>query len=504
MSISSEITRISGNVSDALTAIANKGVTVPSGSNSDDLATLIGLITGGGGTPAISIVDTTDSAGGTIRTVTALDISDTTATAADVLNSKYFYTAQGVKTQGTAQAGDDVLVVTLSWDDDYFDQDDGAWVPDATFAEIQAAYSAGKEITFQLDEVAILEDGFAADGAVDQFGTVIYYVYYYLDELTVDGYLYSSYGLTLDFREYFMPPPEGSITISQSGNTDVTAYATASVPVADVYCEIVGNGSFATENNQRKWKITPTNTVDVAGWIGQSISGVERTFNAVAANTTITPTTSSQTIGGANYMMEGSVTVAAMPSGTEGTPTATKGTVSNHAVTVTPSVTNSAGYISGGTHTGTGVSVSASELVSGNKEITANGTNIDVANYSTVSVAVPSGTSKNTQVVQSTTRTNSSTMTALSAELTVSKTGTYDIYYSATRTNTSSSYTWATQLYKDGTAQGTENTTWSNNVQNVHLTNQSLTANQKLRVYGRQTRGSSYYVCAPMLAIVEA
>lgn len=41
MSISTEITRISGNVSDALTAIGAKGVTVPSGSNSDDLATLI-------------------------------------------------------------------------------------------------------------------------------------------------------------------------------------------------------------------------------------------------------------------------------------------------------------------------------------------------------------------------------------------------------------------------------------------------------------------------------
>lgn len=52
MSISSEISRISGNVSAALTAIGNKGVTIPQGSTSDDLATLIGSIqTGGGGTP---------------------------------------------------------------------------------------------------------------------------------------------------------------------------------------------------------------------------------------------------------------------------------------------------------------------------------------------------------------------------------------------------------------------------------------------------------------------
>lgn len=75
-------------------------------------------------------------------------------------------------------------------------------------------------------------------------------------------------------------------------------------------------------------------------------------------------------------------------SGTEGTPTASKGTVSNHAISVTPSVTNTAGYISGGTHNGTAVTVTASELASGNKAITSNGTGIDVVGYSTVSVAV--------------------------------------------------------------------------------------------------------------------
>lgn len=105
MSISSEIARIAGNVSSALTAIANKGVTVPSGSNSDDLAGLIAQISGGG-TGAVSVVDTTDySHGGTIRTITAIDISDTTAVAADVAQGKYFYTAEGVKTAGTGSGG---------------------------------------------------------------------------------------------------------------------------------------------------------------------------------------------------------------------------------------------------------------------------------------------------------------------------------------------------------------------------------------------------------------
>ena len=142
-------------------------------------------------------------------------------------------------------------------------------------------------------------------------------------------------------------------------------------------------------------------------------------------------------------------------------------------------------------------------IPTGNYAITSNGNNINVAQYATVSVNVSGGTSKNTQVVQGTTRTTSSSMTAIGAELTVSKTGTYDIYWSAFRSNTSSSYTYATQLYIGGSAHGSENTTWSNHCQNNHLTSVSLTVNQKLRVYGRESRGSSYYIYAPMLCIVE-
>lgn len=114
------------------------------------------------------------------------------------------------------------------------------------------------------------------------------------------------------------------------------------------------------------------------------------------------------------------------------------------------------------------------------------------------------GTSKNVQVVQGTTRTTSSTLTAIGAEMTVTKTGTYDVYWSAFRSSTSSSYTYGTQLYVGGTAYGTQNTTWSNHVQNNHLTGVSLTANQKIRVYGRNSRGSSYYIYAPLLVIIEA
>lgn len=49
MSVQSEINRISGNVTAALAAIAEKGVSVPSGSKSDALAALIAAIEAGGG-----------------------------------------------------------------------------------------------------------------------------------------------------------------------------------------------------------------------------------------------------------------------------------------------------------------------------------------------------------------------------------------------------------------------------------------------------------------------
>ena len=114
---------------------------------------------------------------------------------------------------------------------------------------------------------------------------------------------------------------------------------------------------------------------------------------------TYTPTTSQQTESiqpdsGYDGLSKVNITVNAMPVGTEGTPTATKGTVSNHSVSVTPSVTNTAGYISGGTKSGTAVTVSASELVSGSETKTQNGT-YDVTNLAELIVDVQSGGATN-------------------------------------------------------------------------------------------------------------
>lgn len=218
---------------------------------------------------------------------------------------------------------------------------------------------------------------------------------------------------------------------------------------------------FDTVNNQRVWKARGWVSADVGedGYIPEGDEYGEYTYyDAIAEYTSVTPTESAQTIGGANYMMEGAVTVNAIPSnyvgsqvarndstdltasgatvtapagyyetaaskavaaGTEGTPAATKGAVSNHAVTVTPSVTNQAGYIAGGTKTGTGVQVTAAELVSGTLNVNSAGTK-DVTNYA--SASVPSGSATPAASITGTAATVSTGTNTLTLSKTVSNT----------------------------------------------------------------------------------
>lgn len=99
-----------------------------------------------------------------------------------------------------------------------------------------------------------------------------------------------------------------------------------------------------------------------------------------------------------------SQTTKSVSNGTAGTPTARKTAVSNHSLSVYPDVTNTTGWIVGTSQTGLPVVVSASELVSGTKTITENGTGIDVTNYATVDVSVPTGPKHTATITQGTTR----------------------------------------------------------------------------------------------------
>lgn len=131
--------------------------------------------------------------------------------------------------------------------------------------------------------------------------------------------------------------------------------------------------------------------IDVASYATVDVNVSSGAPSLQTKSKTYTPTTSQQTESitadsGYDGLQQVDIKVNAMPSGTAGTPTATKGTVTNHSISVTPSVTNTTGYISGGTKTGTAVTVSASELVSGTLSITSSGTK-DVTNYASASVA---------------------------------------------------------------------------------------------------------------------
>ena len=160
--------------------------------------------------------------------------------------------------------------------------------------------------------------------------------------------------------------------------------------------------------------ISVTPNVTTSGYITSGTAGnssVSLTANVTTKGAaTITPSTTQQTIA-ANTYLTGVQTISAMPSGTAGTPTATKGTVSNHSISVTPSVTNTTGYITGSTKTGTAVTVSASELVSGSQEITQNST-VDVTNLETVVVNVSGGGDTGIKL-DSTTKTLASTSSSI-------------------------------------------------------------------------------------------
>lgn len=199
-------------------------------------------------------------------------------------------------------------------------------------------------------------------------------------------------------NQYAYLRPQGTKSITENGNNiDVAEYATVDVSVS-------GGGSPTLQTKAKNYTPTESQQTEAvsadSGYDG--LDTVNVTVGAISSSyvgSGITRRSSSDLTASGNavsapagyYESSASKSVA---SGTEGTPTATKGTVSNHSVSVTPSVTNSAGYIAGGTKTGTAVTVTASELASGNKAISSNGTGIDVVGYSTVSVDVPTGTAR--------------------------------------------------------------------------------------------------------------
>ena len=262
MSVASEIARIAKNVTDSLAEVALKGVTVPSGSTSDDLPELIAAIQQGSGS-AVVVTEEPDQNGGVIKNITAVDISSDTVDAAHLVSG---YTAHDRLGQAiTGSMGNATLIASITDNE----------VPYEDSWETYYNSSSSKfTISHVLQRYAVVEP------------------------VTQAGY------------------------IGTNAELPVMLYTSRSYELAnaDPYITVDGAGFF-TSNNARRWRIRPRLIVDVsegdtAGYLadGTNKYGEWEEYNAIPSNTTITPTESQQTIGGQNYMLEGAITVSAISS----------------------------------------------------------------------------------------------------------------------------------------------------------------------------------------------
>lgn len=197
------------------------------------------------------------------------------------------------------------------------------------------------------------------------------------------------------------------VEISYKGSTIASMNASGSkkLQTAGKYCEgdinvtyarpspvLQGKSvSFSPSETAQSQTVTPDAGNDGLSSVAVTVGAVSSSYVGSGitrrSSSDLTASGASVTAPAGYYASAASKSVA---SGTAGTPTASKGSVSNHSVQITPSVTNTAGYISGGTKTGTAVTVSASELVSGSETKTANGT-YDVTNLAELIVNVSGG-----------------------------------------------------------------------------------------------------------------
>lgn len=247
------------------------------------------------------------------------------------------------------------------------------------------------------------------------------------DWLTYVGY--ADRGKPMGEISYYQ---DGTISL-RDGSSDllstlnVTSNGTYEAPGDVLYNEVVVNVPSSAPTLQAKTHIAPTESSQTItadnGYDGLSSVQIDAVSSSYVGSGITRRSSSDLTASGATitvpagyYASQASKAVA---TGSEGTPTATKGTVSNNSVTVTPSVTNTAGYITGGTHSGTGVSVSASELVSGTFNVTSSGTK-DVTNYE--SASIPAGSVTAPSSISGTTATVSTGTNTLTLTKTVSVT----------------------------------------------------------------------------------
>lgn len=279
---------------------------------------ITGTASGGGG-GAISVVDTQDSAGGTIRTITAVDISDTTAQASDVATGKVFYTAEGTQTTGTSSGsgGVDAPTFTITLDG----TSTTTIVCDKTYGECLnyindgVQYAVIKEVNTYYDEeyTYTVNSRSASNDLIygiifDAFGSfdIVYHSNGTIDyvepssgvttlEATANGTYEDSQGRLYYEVAVQVPGPEGTKNITTNGYHDVADYAEAYVNVPSssptlITKTITANGTYNASSDSADGYSSVTVNVS-GGGISGVVKGTFSNPTTVSTSTNVIITT---------------------------------------------------------------------------------------------------------------------------------------------------------------------------------------------------------------------
>lgn len=339
MSIASEISRISQNVSDSLTAVAAKGVTVPSGSTSDDLPELIAAIQTGSGS-AITITDTTDSHGGIIRTITGVSLAGDTVTAAHLESGYTAHDSLGNAITGTLNPGTggvDCPTFNVIYDSTW--QTVQSITCDKTFAQC-LAYLDESDDTYteaalvnmtdtlesyvQLASATVANEGPQATSLDYYIGSGWYGVPIAKITYTSTGTLtWTSYPIAINNSDDLTA--SGATVTAPAGfyendATKTIASGSATTPATTVTANpsiTVGSDGLITATASATKSVTPTVS---AGYVASgtagtiTVSGSNTSQLSTQAGTTISPTESEQTAVAAGKYTTGAVKVGAISS----------------------------------------------------------------------------------------------------------------------------------------------------------------------------------------------